>query len=566
MVDLTRWNFDVQADVAPFANVLLLLGSTLALYKLSGRILRNYVLIPKVTILEDIPNLHLPRSDKIRARVVICGGSIAGLLAAAVCADHFESVTVIESEAWAKEHGTELPKIEDRVYRTTASGYQTVAAPRTRVMQYYFGNHLQPPVFLVFSRLFPDLRNLLDRLGLTNAIIVAKMKMGYGGIYLKDPHLTDDITSGVPLMLNLTREGTEVVLRKAVMETRSNVTFKSGTVSGFLGDEGFLSGVTVKVGDTEERELADFVIDATGPAQMSYSKWLRAAGFQIPSDLRVEYDPIQRYTTCIWTIPPHLQSEWPVPGGFKPGLVWTMSGDFELGDPRAIGFALKERNQLFVNLGGAAVPSLVHSMAELRSYTQSLRVANSVPDWIWQLYDFLEDYEEELKPFWVDARVPPMNWVQWHKITGKNTVLPRNWLPVGDTTMILNPIYGHGVFKACVDVTTLDSVLRSTSSASWKGSHLPTMFFKRQLPRIRSLWEISRANDYGWPTTIPVAGEALTHHAWLRKYVRSCIRIARDDPAVRSAWWYGLMLLAPGTDLFSPAIAVKVLRYTLFGW
>ncbi|KAG8918859.1 hypothetical protein FRC01_001616 [Tulasnella sp. 417] len=483
MVDFTRWNFDVQADVAPLANVLLLLGSTLALYKLSGHVLRDYILVPKVTILKDIQKLHLPRSEKIRGRVVICGGSIAGLLAAAVCADHFESVIVVESEVWVKEHGAELPKIEDRLYRMTSSGYQTVAAPRTRVMQYYFGNHLQPPVFLVFSRLFPDLQNLLDRLGLTKAIIVAKMKMGYGGIYLKDPHLTDDITSGVPLMLNLTREATEAVLRKAVMETRPNVTSKSGTVSGFLGDEGFLSGVTVKVGDMEETEQADFVIDATGPAQMSYSKWLRAAGFPIPSDLRIEYDPMQRYTTCIWTIPPHLQSKWPVPGGFKPGLVWMMSCDFELGDPRAIGFALKERNQLFVNLGGAAVPSLVHSMAELRSYTQSLRVANSVPDWIWKLYDFLEDHEEELKPFWVDARIPPMNWVQWHKIAGKSTALPRNWVSVGDANMILNPLYGHGVFKACVEATTLDCVLRSISPASWEASHIPTRFFERQVPR-----------------------------------------------------------------------------------
>ncbi|KAG8909668.1 hypothetical protein FRC00_009679, partial [Tulasnella sp. 408] len=479
----TPFNFDVQADGSPLANVLLLLGSTLALYKLSGHILRDYILVPKITILNDIPKLHLPRSDKIRGRVVICGGSIAGLLAAAVCADHFESVTILESEAWAKEHGTELPKIEDRVYRTTTSGYKTVTAPRTRIMQHYFGNILQPPVFLVLNQLFPDLRNLLDRLGLTSALIVAKMKVGYGGIYLKDPHTTDDINSGVPLMLNLTREATEVVLRKAVMESRPNVTFKSGTVTGFLGSEASLSGVTVRVGGTEEQELADFVIDATGPAQMSHSKWLRAAGFPIPPDLRIEYDPIQRYTTCTWTIPPHLKDKWPVPGGFKHGMVWTMSSDFALGDPKALGFSLKDRDQLSVNLGGAAVPSLVHSVAELRSFTQSLSVANSVPDWMWQLYDFLEEYEEELKPFWVDTRVPPMNWVQWHKATGQNSVLPRNWLPIGDATMVLNPFYSHGVFKACIDVTTLDSVLRSTSPASWKASHIPTLFFKIQPPR-----------------------------------------------------------------------------------
>lgn len=72
MMGLTPWNFDVQAT--PLANVLLLLGSTLALYKLSGHILRDYILVPRITILNDIPKLHLPRSDKIRGRVVVCGG------------------------------------------------------------------------------------------------------------------------------------------------------------------------------------------------------------------------------------------------------------------------------------------------------------------------------------------------------------------------------------------------------------------------------------------------------------------------------------------------------------
>ena len=62
--------------------------------------------------------------------------SIAGLLASAVCADHFDSVLVIEPEAWTNdEHeGTFLP--EERDLRTTQDGYHAPVARRTRVPQY----------------------------------------------------------------------------------------------------------------------------------------------------------------------------------------------------------------------------------------------------------------------------------------------------------------------------------------------------------------------------------------------------------------------------------------------
>lgn len=60
--------------------------------------------------------------------------SIAGLLAAAVCADHFESVLVIEPEEWANEHGMDLPQHQS--YRTLSDGHKEPVVARTRIMQY----------------------------------------------------------------------------------------------------------------------------------------------------------------------------------------------------------------------------------------------------------------------------------------------------------------------------------------------------------------------------------------------------------------------------------------------
>ncbi|KAG8902023.1 hypothetical protein FRC01_009691, partial [Tulasnella sp. 417] len=486
--ELSEWVSELDPNGSAAAKTLFVGASVVALYKLAGHVLREYIIIPKTTILRDIDSLHTPRKDgKIRGRAVVCGGSIAGLLAAAVCADHFESVTIVEAEAWANDNGTELPKTEDRVLRTSPHGYDTVTSPRTRVMQYYFGNLFQPPVYTAFGRLFPDLPRVMKELNLQSAVVVAKINMTFGRISLADPYATDDVTSGVPVMPCLTRGATEVILRKAVKEGCSNVEFKTGTVSGFRSKGSELGSVAVKVGGVEEQVEAAFVVDATGPSQMSHSKWLRNAGFSLPSDLRVEYDPILKYAASVWTIPSHLHSKWPAPGGFKSGFIYNMSGDAESGDPRCFGFAMAEHNQMVITIGGSSVTNLPTSSSQLRAYASDVYGARTIPDWVWKLFDFMEEYEEECKPFWVESRIPPMSWVQWHKIANGG-VLPRNWIAVGDANMTLNPLSAQGIYKACVDSTTLDAVLRSIPvSSSSNLPNIPALFYGRQNPRVSSI-------------------------------------------------------------------------------
>lgn len=50
-------------------------ASIALLYKLAGYIVRDLVLVPKLTIQEDVKDLHKPRKGrKIPGRAVICGG------------------------------------------------------------------------------------------------------------------------------------------------------------------------------------------------------------------------------------------------------------------------------------------------------------------------------------------------------------------------------------------------------------------------------------------------------------------------------------------------------------
>ncbi|KIO25650.1 hypothetical protein M407DRAFT_25024 [Tulasnella calospora MUT 4182] len=533
-------------------------ASVATLYKLAGYILRELVLVPKLTILRDVEDLHKPRKTrKIPGRAVICGGSVSGMLAAAVCADHFDSVLIVEPEAWANDHGFEIP--EKRSYRTTSDGYQTVVQPRTRVMQYFAGNFLQPPSYMTLRHLFSNLPELLEYFGLSSTLSVMRLKLRYGGIYSEDPH--HDADDPKALTLGITREAAETLIRRSLRLSRPNVMFTTGTVTRFIRDGGHLGGIAVRTEAGEVEEWADFVVDASGPTQLSFTKALNSAGFPVSPALRVEYNPGMRYSTAVWRLPEHVRAKWPVPGGYKLGVILNMTPDSETGDSRVFGILNMECDQMLIATGGWNDAESPHSVAELRIYVKSLYGQENLPDWTWTLLDFLEEHEEECSPFHAEARVGPLNWIRWHQAKD----LPPNFVAIGDAIMKLNPIYGQGITKACIDITTLDAILRRIPS-SLPLPNLSKPFFNREALRVQGLWDGTKANDYGFPNTIPAEGEDLSHNTFMRKWGRQCLLLGREDPAIYSTWWHVTMMIAPGTDLFSPRVMIKILLRKWLGW
>lgn len=64
--------------------------------------------------------------------------SIAGLFAAAICAEHSETVIVIEAEGFPDQLGTDFQGLQ--TVRPSQDGYATPVSRRKRVMQ-YLGPH-----------------------------------------------------------------------------------------------------------------------------------------------------------------------------------------------------------------------------------------------------------------------------------------------------------------------------------------------------------------------------------------------------------------------------------------
>ncbi|KAG9018334.1 hypothetical protein FRB93_000037 [Tulasnella sp. JGI-2019a] len=315
----------------------LTLGSIVAI-RVLVKIVRKTVLIPKLTILDDLPMVGQTRNDgKIRGRAVICGGRcVAGLLAAAVCSEHFQSVLVIEAEGSVTELGVD--KTEGKDLQTTP------ALLRKRAEQHLTCHPFLPPVYLGLQRLFPHtLQQELAYFGFSVTPIAYRFTYGNN----PSPDVFNPTDQNSPQSLPISRQSFETLLLRLVVKFCGNVKFITGTVDGYTRKDGGgrdISSVTV---EGQNPETADFIVDATGPAQYSCHEWLRSAGFNpLPPSL-AEYDPHLTYSQSVYTIPKEMlpEIEAVLPNGLLVGCVYINQPDNSTGESRALYIFLHENSQ-----------------------------------------------------------------------------------------------------------------------------------------------------------------------------------------------------------------------------
>jgi hypothetical protein len=129
-----------------------------------------------LTAVYDLDDIGRPSDKRIDGNAVICGGrcviqqlywlyvhpphSIAGLLTARVCADHFSKVIIIDPEAWLiTEEG-----MRDR-HRQQGSDYMA-SRKRSRVPQYTSLHLYQPFSLMALRKLFPNFDREFEGCGL----------------------------------------------------------------------------------------------------------------------------------------------------------------------------------------------------------------------------------------------------------------------------------------------------------------------------------------------------------------------------------------------------------------
>lgn len=339
-------------------------------------------LIKKLTALDELAKLGTKsnrRTEQLRGTVIICGGSIAGLLVAKVCSDHFENVVTVESEEWVT-----TPDAYTGSHRKELANKK-----RSHVAQYNAAHMFQTFLVKTLAKWFPDFKKECERMG--GRIIPQMWPIVISGIPFADDFPPKGRTH--PTTVRITRAGFEIMLRRLVMNSCENVRYVAGTVLGLeqTDNTNVITGVRVKTASKEITLSAILAIDCTG-ASSAGLRWLRDLANAAKNEeavkqldnLRLTYDPKQSYRTIDLDIPPELiprLMDAGFPSGWdSTGMVLTVFPDLKL-ENKFFSITRKDNNYLELLCGGWAVSDEISSIEDIRSYIHNLKVYKPLPTW-----------------------------------------------------------------------------------------------------------------------------------------------------------------------------------------
>jgi 2-polyprenyl-6-methoxyphenol hydroxylase-like FAD-dependent oxidoreductase len=443
------------------------------------------------------------RADSLDRHALVLGGSIAGLLAARVLADHVGRVTIVERDV---PPATPSP-------RKGAAQARHVHVLLTRGQQ-------------VLERLFPGLGDELAAAGAVSLdwINDAAWLTG-GGWGRRFPSALRGYSCSRDLL--------EWVLRRRLL-ANPRVTLLGGyEAAGLLGQAGgAVTGARMRPvdGGPVIELAADLVVDATGRGSRA-PRWLADLGYDAPAETVV--NAFLGYTSRLYHQPAAPAGDWlglyiqsDPPRTTRGGLILPIEGD-----------------RWLVTLGGASKDYAPTDEAGFLDFARSLAspalyeaIAAAMPAGPITTYRATENrlrHYERLR--------------RW----------PAGFAVTGDAACAFNPVYGQGMTAAALGALALDACLRRAArDGDWAGVGWR---FQRALARANQTpWLLATGADYRLPATTgarPPSSMRVVH-----RYLDRVMAAASRDDAVRLALMEVLHLLRPPASLFRPAIAWRVLR------
>jgi 2-polyprenyl-6-methoxyphenol hydroxylase-like FAD-dependent oxidoreductase len=351
------------------------------------------------SVFADIAAFRGPaRSPVVIGRAVVLGGSIAGLLAARILADHAESVVIVERGA--ADGGPSAVPQGDQVHALLPGGRA----------------HL--------DRWFP---------GFTDRAVA-------GGASLVSPAIRRSYldgrrkVSGTPVdYLSATRPFLEAEIRRGTAEL-PNVSVVTGRVTGLDFDDTAVTGVRYESADGPAGLDADFVVDATGRSS-KLGDWLEHGGWDRPPMTRMTVN--LNYATAAFRRPEDAPT---------PILTLALWGPRAGGDFGGAIFTPVEDNRFLVMFGGYG----------------DCRPGNTTEDLIRRCREDLppeftgvvgNEVAGEVRTY----RHPDSRRRDFSGLTR----FPARLVAVGDAVASFNPIYGQGMSSAAMHASALSLYLRS---------------------------------------------------------------------------------------------------------
>lgn len=437
-------------------------------------------------------------------RAVVCGASMAGLLAARVLSDFYGSVTIVERDV--------LPE---------------TVAQRRGVPQGRHLHQLLRPGSTAIEEFFPG---VFDELLAAGANVIDDPSLGYVGV---GHHvLTQHGPFAKPkelLAYSVSRPLLEARVRQRVRALQ-NVTFVEGydVVDPILDRSDRVAAVRVaNRADGQEREIpTDLVVDATGRSARTPA-FLRAHGYEGPAERRYAVDLT-------------YASQWlRIPDGALAESVVVAAPTLER--PTGAGLLAYEDGATVLTLIGVAgrrlpsdLPGLLRSVAEFLPdrIVDAVRAAEPMGDVVVQHY-------------------PASVWRRYDELRR----LPHGLLVIGDAVCSLNPVYGQGMSSAAVQAKVLRHCLAENDR-----DDVGSRYFHGAAKKLAPLWRANRLNDFA---TAPTTGWRVIPQRLFNWYTDKLAAAAADDIVLAEAFMRMVNLIDPPAKLLTPSMSMRVVAGNL---
>lgn len=433
---------------------------------------------------------------------VVCGGSMAGLLAATVLSDFYASVTVVERDA--------LP---------------LATLQRRGVSQ---GRHLHMMLSGGIQHLVDLFPGVLVDLADAGAIVLESpddptiFHLSVGDrVFCKSGRFT---RSGDMVVVLASRPLLEGVIRRRVRQI-ANIALLDGhdAIEPVLSASGHVNALRVVNRATRQETslAADLVIDATGRAARTPA-FLEAHGYQRPPERRYPID--LTYSSQFFRLPPGRLAEKAViavPTLEKPSGAGLLAYEDGTAIVTLLGYAgchMPTELTGFLASAGEYLPPNVSAVLRESEPLGGVSVQH-YPVSVWRRYD-------KLKRF------------------------PSGYLVMGDALCSFNPVFGQGMTSSAVQA----SVLRRSLSQS--PDNLSRRFFRVSAKRLNPMWLANRTTDYTiMPSDkkLPSQLKKLANLAMDRVWAAATVDVVLVETVVRQ-----MQHLEPITALGKPAMLRRV--------
>ncbi len=432
-----------------------------------------------------------------RTTAVVLGGSIAGLLAARVLANHFHQIFIVERDRLSQEPCLRrgVPQAA-HAHGLLSSGYQ--------VMDHYF----------------PGMMDNLETMGAPRGDVAGDFLWFLHGQWKLRHHV------GIPGII-VSRPMLEAAVRQRV-RLIPNVSVLDGTIGvmpAFDRGGAQVIGMHVRdVDDGSEKFLgADLVVDASGRGSHAV-KWLAESGYGETKSLSIRVDT--EYGTRLYER--------------KSGDLFNSNGVVIAGMPpndcRTAAVLAIEENKWMVSLAGKMGENPGKDTASWEAFSAGLAVP------------VVHDLIKSARPlsdvtsyrFGANKRLFPE----------KMSRFPEGFLLIGDALCHFNPVYGQGMSVAAMEASMLDKTLAENESAFSKRFH-------ERAGRIIDIpWMITTGEDFRFPK---VEGKRPWGSSLVNKYLDRVHAAASEDPDICRRFFNVLNLLKSPASLMLPPVVWRVM-------